>query len=633
MESLAYIHNAVAYESDEPLPEMQLALPSSAWIATSSLTLSLLLVGLPQDALATVTGVVQTGGSSLLNVRNAPNGDVVTTIQNGATLELTGQTQDGWLETTDGNWVMAQYVESAPTAAAANPDNVDPNAQQQATAAPRVAYVNTNGASLNVRSEPDGSIVRTVDDGSQLQLSGRSDSGWLETADGNWVVAQFVQSTQPNGAESMTTTAQSPDLAASPSPAVGGAAQTGVVSTGGSPLNIRQTPDGEVVGQLQDGSQVELTGREQDGWVERVGGTWLQADFVERSPQATAQSPSPTPEATAQSPSPTPEATAQSPSPTPEATAPSPAPTPETTAQSPAPTPETTAPSPAATPSPSPSPSPTPSPQPSPAAQAPAPSPSPQPQPAAQAPSPAPSPAPQAPAQAPSPAPSPEPQATAQTPASAPPAEGSDVQAAVVRTNGSPLLVRSSPGGAVVGSLSNGTGVELTGRSDGSWVERTNGTWISGDWISTSDPANPQPPVGNSAETTFVRTNGSALNVRSAPGGAVIGFLPNGARVELTGRADGSWVERTNGTWISGDWLSATTGSNPPSANVGGPDAAAVVDTNGSPLLVRAQPAGAIVGQIANGSRITLSGRTSDVWVQLSSGDWVSSDWVTVLSR
>jgi len=50
-------------------------------------------------------------------------------------------------------------------------------------------------------------------------------------------------------------------------------------------------------------------------------------------------------------------------------------------------------------------------------------------------------------------------------------------------------------------------------------------------------------------------------------------------------------------------------------------------------LLVRAQPAGAIVGQIANGSRITLSGRTSDAWVQLSSGDWVSSDWVTVLSR
>ncbi|MEO1211256.1 MAG: hypothetical protein AAFX78_17165 [Cyanobacteria bacterium J06638_20] len=664
MESLAYIHNAVAYESNEPLPEMQVALPSSAWIATSSLMLSLLILGLPQDALATVTGVVRTGGSPL-NIRNAPNGSVVTTVQDGATLELTGQTQGGWLETTEGNWVMSQFVESAPTPAAAAPEGSDPNAQQQATAAPRLAYVNTNGASLNVRSEPNGPIVRTVNNGSELQLSGRSNSGWLETADGNWVVSQYIQSTPPNSSASGTgdaaqgtPTAQAPDSAASPAPTGG---QVGVVTTGGSPLNIRQTPGGEVVGQLQDGSQVQLTGQEQDGWVERTDGTWLQADFVERSPQTTAQSPSPTPETTAQSPSPTPETTAQSP-----AASPSPAPAPQ--------------------------------------AAAPAPAPSPAPQPATQAPvpAPAPNPAPQATAQAPAPAPSPAPQATAQAPANAPAATGSDVQAAVVQTNGSPLLVRRSPGGAVVGSLPNGASVELTGRSDGQWVERTNGTWVSSNWISTSGSPNPQPPVGNPSETAFVSTNGSPLNVRSTPGGAVIGTLPNGARVELTGRNDGQWVERTNSTWISGDWIStsdsptpeppvgnpattafvATNGSplnvrrtpggvvigvlsngsrveltgrsdgqwvertngtwvsndwlsSGPSVppDVGGPDAIAVVDTNGSPLLVRNQPAGAIVGQLSNGTRITLNGRTSGDWSQLSSGDWVSSDWIVVLSR
>ena len=667
MESLAYIHNAVAYESNEPLPEMQVALPSSAWIATSSLMLSLLILGLPQDALATVTGVVRTGGSPL-NIRNAPNGSVVTTVQDGATLELTGQTQGGWLETTEGNWVMSQFVESAPTPAASAPEGTDPNAQQQATAAPRMAYVNTNGASLNVRSEPNGPIVRTVNNGSGLQLSGRSNSGWLETADGNWVVSQYIQSTPPDNAASGTNdatqgtpTAQAPDSAASPAPAATG--QAGVVSTGGSPLNIRQTPGGEVVGQLQDGSQVQLTGQEQDGWVERTDGTWLQADFIERSPQTTAQSPSPTPETTAQSPPPAPATTAQSP-----AASPSPAPSPQTAA--------------------------------------PAPAPSPAPQPTAQAPAPAPSPAPQATAQAPAPppVPSPAPQATAQAPANAPAATGSDVRAAVVQTNGSPLLVRRSPGGAVVGRLPNGAGVELTGRSDGQWVERTNGTWVSGNWISTSGSPNPQPPMGNPSETAFVSTNGSPLNVRSTPGGAVIGTLPDGARVELTGRNDGQWVERTNGTWVSGnwispsgsptpqppvgnpsetafvstngsplnvrstpggvvigvlsngsrveltgrndgqwaertngtwvssDWLSTTSGPGVP-PNVGGPDTVAVVDTNGSPLLVRNQPAGAIVGQISNGTRITLNGRTSGSWSQMSSGDWVSSDWIMVLSR
>jgi uncharacterized protein YraI len=213
-----------------------------------------------------------------------------------------------------------------------------------------------------------------------------------------------------------------------------------------------------------------------------------------------------------------------------------------------------------------------------------------------------------------------------------PPNVGNPAETAFVATNGSPLNVRSTPGGAVIGTLPNGARVELTGRSNGQWVERTNSTWVSSDWISMSGSPIPQPPVGNPSETAFVSTNGSPLNVRSTPGGVVIGVLSNGSRVELTGRSDGQWVERTNGTWVSSDWISTTADPGIP-PNVGGPDAVAVVDTNGSPLLVRNQPAGVIVGQLSNGTRITLNGRTSGDWSQLSSGDWVSSDWITVLSR
>jgi Bacterial SH3 domain. len=208
---------------------------------------------------------------------------------------------------------------------------------------------------------------------------------------------------------------------------------------------------------------------------------------------------------------------------------------------------------------------------------------------------------------------------------------GAGSSTAFVRTNGSPLNVRNAPGGAVVGSLANGSRVELTGRRSGEWVERTNGTWISSNWITTNpgttpQPPTPQPPIGGDQSTKFVATNGSPLNVRNAPGGAIIGAIANGSRVELTGRRSGQWVERTNGTWVSDNWLVSD-----PSGNVGGDISFGRVRTNGSPLNVRSSPGGQVVGTIPNGSRVALTGRRSGSWMQLERfGEWVSGDWIVM---
>jgi len=664
MESLAYIHNAVAYESDEPVPELQpfpWDLPSSAWIATSSLLISLMLTGMDGAAIASVPGVVNTGGSPL-NIRSAPDGEVVGKVPDGSALQLTGNSQNGWLQQVDGNWVMSRYVESTPTEAA----ETALGGQRQ------TAYANTNGAPLNIRKAPNGEIVSTLKDGSPLELTGRSSGDWVEQTNGTWVASQFVRSTPPNTpaapapatAAAPTATASAAPvapsnpapvasspaaadpavaIAANPSPAAqpaagqGSPAQTGTVNTNGRPLNIRQAPGGNIVGRLQDGEAVELTGRNENGWLERVDGTWVQAQFIQTTDPSPSPSASPSPAATAQeqtTPSP-----AASPSPSPAATAPSPSPSPAATAPSPSPSPS---PSPAATaPSPSPSPAATaPSPSPSPAATAQSPSPSP----AATAPSPSPSPAATAqgqttprPAASPSPSPAPSPAAIAQGQATpAPQGRGNSASTAFIRTNDTPLNVRSSPGGAVIGSLPNGTQIELTGRSSGEWTEQTNGTWVSSSWISTTGSPSPQPgtPIGSPITTAFARTSGMPLNVRSSPGGAVVGTLANGARVELTGRNSGTWAELTNSTWVSRDWLSVTGTTSPapeptPQTPVGDASETAFVSTNGTPLNVRSSPGGAVIGSLPNGARVDLTGRTSGEWSERMDNSWISSNWLS----
>lgn len=226
------------------------------------------------------------------------------------------------------------------------------------------------------------------------------------------------------------------------------------------------------------------------------------------------------------------------------------------------------------------------------------------------------------------------------------PPSGTDRAVGFVNTSGEPLNVRSAPGGAIVGTLPNGTRVELTGRSSNGFLERTNSTWVDGRYITysqppvTTPPPSPTPnPGAGAGSTAFVRTNGSPLNVRNAPGGAVVGSLANGSRVDLTGRRSGEWAERTNGTWISSNWITTNPGTTPqpqpptpqpptPQPPIGGDRGTKFVATNGSPLNVRNAPGGTVIGSLANGSRVELTGRRSGEWVERTNGTWVSNNWL-----
>ncbi|HEY9742716.1 MAG TPA: peptidoglycan-binding protein [Coleofasciculaceae cyanobacterium] len=64
--------------------------------------------------------------------------------------------------------------------------------------------------------------------------------------------------------------------------------------------------------------------------------------------------------------------------------------------------------------------------------------------------------------------------------------------------------------------------------------------------------------LGSYASGSFKRvsTNGSPLNVRSAPGGTIVGSLPNGSQVNLNGRNVNGWLQLANGNYVYSQWLS-----------------------------------------------------------------------------
>ncbi|NET56237.1 MAG: SH3 domain-containing protein [Symploca sp. SIO2E6] len=131
-----------------------------------------------------------------------------------------------------------------------------------------------------------------------------------------------------------------------------------------------------------------------------------------------------------------------------------------------------------------------------------------------------------------------------------------------VKTKGSPLNVRSCPGGSIVGSLTNGSRVSLSGRSVDGWSELANGKYISSKYISyeRSTPSRPQ-NNGNrlpssASRVGYVKTKGSPLNIRSYPGGSIVGSLTNGSRISLSGRSVDGWSELANGKYISSKYIS-----------------------------------------------------------------------------
>ena len=136
--------------------------------------------------------------------------------------------------------------------------------------------------------------------------------------------------------------------------------------------------------------------------------------------------------------------------------------------------------------------------------------------------------------------------------------------------------------------------------------------------------------LANSAMAAFVRTNGSSLNVRSSPDSTIVGTLPNGASISLSGRSSGSWSQLSNGNWVASRWIRGGSGGGDGGGSPSNTGYQSYrVSTRGGSLNVRSGPSTGyrVISTLASGT-VVRGGAVSNGWRALEPGGWVSSRYL-----
>lgn len=130
--------------------------------------------------------IVATEGG-VLNIRNGPGGDVISSAANGSTVLLTGQTSGEWVEIEGGGWVSQYHLTSSDRSTGIS------ETAQSPTQGSGQARVVTEGDGINVRSSPGGEVIFSLPDGAAVSLTGQKDNGWVELQEGGWVSEAYLQ--------------------------------------------------------------------------------------------------------------------------------------------------------------------------------------------------------------------------------------------------------------------------------------------------------------------------------------------------------------------------------------------------------------------------------------------------------
>jgi cell wall-associated NlpC family hydrolase len=133
--------------------------------------------------------------------------------------------------------------------------------------------------------------------------------------------------------------------------------------------------------------------------------------------------------------------------------------------------------------------------------------------------------------------------------------------------------IRSGPGTshAVVGGLVRGQRISTTSKAKGGWVPVAfagRRAYIASRYVDSKGALPARPTKINTAGTKIAT---ETLNVRSGPAAtrAVVGSLPEGRRLTLTGRLSGGYAQtmfQGRARWVSVAYLASTPGGTAPSA-------------------------------------------------------------------
>ena len=146
------------------------------------------------------------------------------------------------------------------------------------------------------------------------------------------------------------------------------------------------------------------------------------------------------------------------------------------------------------------------------------------------------------------------------------PDEGTGVYGVVVNTGYDSLRCRTAPvNGATITLLPPNTRVETRGDAQNGWVPvicAGEDGWVSNAYFAIEGEdgtTTPPPSTGSGEMVTITGTGGSGLRCRTAPvDGAILGVIPEGARVEARGDLQNGWLPvkcfEGNG-WVSSAYV------------------------------------------------------------------------------
>lgn len=276
METLAFVHTAVAYT--EPVLEPQISfslfklkMPSSGWMSLAAIAIGLAIVGTTSQAMA---AVLQRGdrGSAVSSVQSALVNRGYST--GGVDGVFGSATESAVIRFQQQQGLSADGMVGSATAAAlgVNIGSSGSSGGGGGGGAPG-SYTVTAGSGLLIRSTPSrgATVLGSVGYGGQVSVTGNRAYGdgftWAQLAGGGWVAADYLQSGSSGNSGG----------------GGGGAPSSSVtVATNGGALNIRSGPGSGygVVGSLTNGSSASITGRTSNGWYELANGGWVSGSWV-----------------------------------------------------------------------------------------------------------------------------------------------------------------------------------------------------------------------------------------------------------------------------------------------------------------------------------------------------------------
>ncbi len=278
MESLAYIHNAIAYEDPKPSPIITLwqrfngqKRPSSGWLKflwIGAIVAAVISLG---EAAHAATVKIKTNSGNGVNVRVQPTASAtpIGGLGEGTIIEVADSNTSGWYMITSGTYKDA-YIDSQWTVPILRSD--DP---MVGVSTGKMKVRTNSGVGLNIRSLPtfSSSIVGVLNQGEEITAMAGETPGWSRITEGPFA-GKYISSNW------LVSTGTSPDPIG---PVSDPATETTYVIKTNSGIGVKvralpTTASGNIGG-LGEGEKVRAKASRTPGWLQVTSGSY-QGGYV-----------------------------------------------------------------------------------------------------------------------------------------------------------------------------------------------------------------------------------------------------------------------------------------------------------------------------------------------------------------